>query len=176
MCLIWVCCTYTFTSKDHFWVAKSLCFKARLNVKMNFYCRAVNKKSFALSFVLKVRVFRIRKCPKFHLKITWKKYTFDQFIIELCSDALSVSATEYFSWQESSNFTQQFFSLFFSVLLMELSPLNLGLKVYVFILVLSLANLVKGNSTIYALLKCLLTKRLTCDQAFFLSFPFERRG
>lgn len=58
---------------------------------------------------------------------------------------------------------------------MELSPLNLGLKVYVFILVLSLANLVKGNSTIYALLKCLLTKRLTCAAIRRSFFPSPLR-
>lgn len=55
-------------------------------MKMNFYCRAVIKKDFVLSFILKVRVFRIWKWPKFYL---------DQFI-KLCADTLSVSATEYF--------------------------------------------------------------------------------
>ena len=68
-------CTNQITSLGHFRVAPSLCFKAKLranplmgvNTKIICYFHAhktyFHKKGFALSFVLKVRVFGTQKWP-----------------------------------------------------------------------------------------------------------------
>ena len=68
-------CKNQITSLDHFRVAPSLCFKAKLranpsmgvNTKIICYFHAnktyFHKKGFALSFVLKVRVFGTQKRP-----------------------------------------------------------------------------------------------------------------